>query len=261
MMSNHGTALERGFLDGPPANLIDGVFRPLPAGEVIISRNPAAPEEIAFQSGERLEDVEATVAAARRAQPAWFAMGKDARIEVLLRWKEVTAARAPRMAELITLEMGKVLSESRFEAGALAGKVDITLGEHSAGRIADYEVAAGETKSGLCRYKPHGVMAVLGPFNFPAHLPNGHLIPALLAGNAIILKPSEKTPGVGQALAEMAMDHGCTVAELIFGFALEVGMIPLTGTTNADNMRGDLGVFTLGLEPDEISCIENCAIG
>ena len=166
-MSNHGTALERGFLDGPPANLIDGEFLPLPAGDAITSRNPAAPDEIAFQSGERLEDVEATVAAARRAQPAWFAMGKAARIEVLLRWKEVTAARAPRMAELITLEMGKVLSESRFEAGALAGKVDITLGEHSAGRIADYEVAAGETKSGLCRYKPHGVMAVLGPFNFP----------------------------------------------------------------------------------------------
>ena len=207
-MSNHGTALERGFLDGPPANLIDGEFLPLPAGDAIISRNPAAPDEIAFQSGERLEDVEATVAAARRAQPAWFAMGKAARIEVLLRWKEVTAARAPRMAELITLEMGKVLSESRFEAGALAGKVDITLGEHSAGRIADYEVAAGETKSGLCRYKPHGVMAVLGPFNFPAHLPNGHFIPALLAGNAIILKPSEKTPGVGQALAEMAMEAG-----------------------------------------------------
>jgi diketogulonate reductase-like aldo/keto reductase len=62
-------------------------------------------------------------------------------------------------------------------------------------------------------------------------------------------------------LAEMAMDHGCTVAELIFGFALEVGMIPLTGTSNSDNMRGDLRVFALGLQPDEISCIENCATG
>ena len=62
-------------------------------------------------------------------------------------------------------------------------------------------------------------------------------------------------------LAEMAMDHGCTVAELIFGFALEVGMIPLTGTTNADNMRGDLRVFALGLQPDDISCIENCVTG
>ena len=54
------------------------------------------------------------------------------------------------------------------------------------------------------------------------------------------------------------MHHGCTVAELIFGFALEVGMIPLTGTTSSDHMQGDLRVFDLGLQPDEISCIENC---
>ena len=62
-------------------------------------------------------------------------------------------------------------------------------------------------------------------------------------------------------LAEVAMDHGCTVAELIFGFALEVGMIPLTGTTSSDHMQGDLRAFDLDLQPDEISCIENCATG
>ena len=47
------------------------------------------------------------------------------------------------------------------------------------------------------RHKPHGVLAVLGPFNFPAHLPNGHIVPALIAGNAVVFKPSEKTPAVG----------------------------------------------------------------
>jgi diketogulonate reductase-like aldo/keto reductase len=57
----------------------------------------------------------------------------------------------------------------------------------------------------------------------------------------------------------MATHHGCTVAELIFGFALEVGMIPLTGTTNSDHMQGGLRVFDLNLQPDEISYIENCA--
>ena len=50
------------------------------------------------------------------------------------------------------------------------------------------------------RHKPHGVMAVLGPYNFPAHLPNGHIVPALIAGNVVILKPSEKTPAVGERL-------------------------------------------------------------
>lgn len=214
-MSQHGTAIDRGLLDGPPANLIDGRFHPLPAGDVIASRNPSAPDDVVWQADERLADVDAAVAAARAAQPAWNALGRSAREAILRRWQEVTRERAPRMAELITLEMGKVLSESRFEANALAGKVDITLGEHSAGRISDYEVAAGETKSGHCRYKPHGVMAVLGPFNFPAHLPNGHFVPALLAGNAVILKPSEKTPGVGQALAEMAVEAGVPAG--IFG--------------------------------------------
>ena len=62
-------------------------------------------------------------------------------------------------------------------------------------------------------------------------------------------------------LAEMAVHHGCTLAELIFGFSLAVGMIPLTGTTSSDHMQGDLRAFDLDLQPDEISCIENCATG
>jgi len=62
-------------------------------------------------------------------------------------------------------------------------------------------------------------------------------------------------------LAEMAVHHGCTLAELIFGFSLAVGMIPLTGTTSSDHMQEDLRVFDLDLQPDEISCIENCATG
>ena len=53
------------------------------------------------------------------------------------------------------------------------------------------------------RHKPHGVLAVLGPYNFPAHLPNGHIVPALLAGNAVVFKPSEKTPAVGEFLANV----------------------------------------------------------
>ena len=73
----------------------------------------------------------------------------------------------------------------------------------SLGRVEGYEVPAGETRRGLCRFKPHGVMAVIGPFNFPAHLPNGHFVPALLTGNTVVFKPSEKTPAVGQLLAEL----------------------------------------------------------
>ncbi|MDG2134244.1 MAG: aldehyde dehydrogenase family protein, partial [Phycisphaerales bacterium] len=115
-MSQHGTAIDRGLLDGPPANLIDGRFHPLPAGDAIVSRNPSVPDDVVWQADERLADVDAAVAAARAAQPAWNALGRSAREAILRRWQEVTRERAPRMAELITLEMGKVLSESRFEA-------------------------------------------------------------------------------------------------------------------------------------------------
>src|SRR4029078_13548638 len=50
------------------------------------------------------------------------------------------------------------------------------------------------------RHKPHGVLAVLGPYNFPAHLPNGHIVPALITGTAVVFKPSEKTPAAGEFL-------------------------------------------------------------
>ena len=66
-----------------------------------------------------------------------------------------------------------------------------------------YDLAINYTRPGRCRFKPHGVMAVIGPFNFPAHLPNGHIIPALLAGNTVVFKPSDKTPAVGQLLSEL----------------------------------------------------------
>jgi succinylglutamic semialdehyde dehydrogenase len=58
------------------------------------------------------------------------------------------------------------------------------------------------------RHKPHGVLAVLGPYNFPAHLPNGHIVPALIAGNAVVFKPSEKTPAVGEFLVKLFVRAG-----------------------------------------------------
>ncbi len=96
--------------------------------------------------------------------------------------------------------------EAKGEASILAGKVDITLDNSTHGslaRVSDYEIELSETRRGVCRYRPHGVMAVIGPFNFPAHLPNGHIIPALAMGDTVVLKPSDKTPAVGQLIAEM----------------------------------------------------------
>lgn len=184
-----------------PSDFLDGSFAPLP-GDDICSTNPAAPAEVLWQGSPNAEHVDEAVAAARRAFESWSATTLDQRIEVLGRWREVSTRRAEEMAQLIMREMGKTLAEARFEAKALAGKVDITLDAVSVDRVRDYEVKVSDTRDGHCRFKPHGVMAVIGPFNFPAHLPNGHFVPALLTGNTIVFKPSEKTPAVGQLIAE-----------------------------------------------------------
>ncbi len=108
------------------------------------------------------------------------------------------------MARLIAQETGKTLWDARAEADLLAAKVDITLdtSEHSGlRRVGAFEFPLGASRTGRAFFRPHGVMAVLGPFNFPAHLPNGHIIPALALGNTVVFKPSDKTPAVGQTLA------------------------------------------------------------
>ncbi|MGI9013600.1 MAG: succinylglutamate-semialdehyde dehydrogenase [Phycisphaerales bacterium] len=186
----------------PSADYINGRFVPA-AGAALTSHNPADPREIVFCGATDITHVDAAVAAAREALPAWARLTIDDRADVLRRWQSVVRANIDRIATLITDEMGKTIAESRLEAGALAAKVDITLGTHSMARVQEYTVSVSDSRAGNCRYKPHGVMAVIGPYNFPAHLPNGHFVPALLMGNTVIFKPSEKTPAVGQLLAEL----------------------------------------------------------
>ncbi|MBL4592109.1 MAG: aldehyde dehydrogenase family protein, partial [Phycisphaerales bacterium] len=94
-------------------------------------------------------------------------------------------------------------------------------------RVSGFDFQLNETKNARCSFHPHGVMAVVGPFNFPAHLPNGHIVPALLMGNTVVFKPSEKTPAVGQMLVEMFDEALCSqgapegVLNLVHGAAEE----------------------------------------
>lgn len=190
-----------------PRNFIAGKWLPID-GNAIVSRNPAQPDQVVWSGSPDASHVDQAVAAAREAFPKWAALPMDERIEYLRRWQEVTKQHAEELAGLICDEMGKTMAETRFEANALAGKVDITLDEVSMNRVREYEVAVTQSRAGFCRYKPHGVMVVIAPFNFPAHLANGHFVPAMLMGNTIVLKPSEKTPAVGQKLAEMMEESG-----------------------------------------------------
>jgi succinylglutamic semialdehyde dehydrogenase len=172
-------------------------------GDAIVSTNPAQPDDIVWSGSPDPAFVDTAVRAAGGAFPGWAGRSLEDRIAFMRRWQEITTSRADEMARLICREMGKTMAESEFEAKALAGKVDITLDDISMNRVRGYDVKVSATRDGVCHFKPHGVMAVIGPFNFPAHLPNGHIIPALLLGNTIVFKPSEKTPAVGQLLAEM----------------------------------------------------------
>lgn len=194
-------------LSNGASDYIGGEFVAIP-GEALRSHNPARPEETVWQGSPRVDHVDLAVRAARETFDAWSTTPWEDRVDLIMRWKQVTARHADRIARLITAEMGKILAESRFEAGALGGKVEITLDEHSLDRVREYTVGVSDSRDGRCRYKPHGVMAVVGPFNFPAHLPNGHFVPALLMGNTVVFKPSDKTPGVGQLIAELLHEAG-----------------------------------------------------
>lgn len=188
-----------------PADLVDGRWVPL-SGEgagALESVNPAQPRETVWRGVPRSEHVGQAVAAARRALPLWAALSLEARGERLRAYAELCTRAVPEMAALITREVGKTLAESTLEAKLLAEKVAITLEPSVLARVQSFEVSAGPTREGRCRFKPLGVMGVIGPFNFPAHLPNGHIVPALLLGNTVVFKPSEKAPAVGQMLAQL----------------------------------------------------------
>jgi succinylglutamic semialdehyde dehydrogenase len=216
-----------------PSNLVGGIWHPI-AGSAVVSRSPDDPERVVFSCAAVPEHVDAAVAAARKALPAWSAMGREARFAVLRTYAEMAKAHAGKMAELLCDEVGKVMWECKAEAGLLATKVDITLDPAPEGgmrRVTDFNLGISATRTGRCHFKPHGVMAVLGPFNFPAHLPNGHIIPALAMGNTVVFKPSDKAPGVGQLLAELfdaaLKQHGAPagVVNLVQGGAEVAGKL------------------------------------
>ncbi|UXC91327.1 succinylglutamate-semialdehyde dehydrogenase [Sphingobium sp. RSMS] len=152
-------------------------------------------------------DVEAEVARACAAWPKWAAQPIAYRIETLRRFVNVVRANEEALADLIARETGKPLWDARTEVTAVMNKVDISVAAFSE-RTGQRRLEAAMGARQSVRHKPHGVMAVLGPYNFPAHLPNGHIVPALLAGNAVVFKPSEKTPAVGEMLVRFYHEAG-----------------------------------------------------
>jgi succinylglutamic semialdehyde dehydrogenase len=178
---------------------------------MLISHEPATGAELWRAP---VGDAETEVAAARAAFPDWARRPLDERIAVLRRFADLARERKEPFADLIARETGKPLWEARTEIDAVVNKVEISIRAHQE-RIGTRDLGAGAH----LRHKPHGVLAVLGPYNFPAHLPNGHMVPALLAGNAVVFKPSEKTPASGEMLIRLYREAGVPdgVARLLIG--------------------------------------------
>lgn len=151
----------------------------------------------------KLDHIDQACQAAKQAYLSWAKLSLQERKGYLLKLKDIFVAHESQMAELIARDTGKSLWDATTEAKALAGKIDITLNESIKLIQGERITNALPQVDGVIRFRSRGAMAVIGPFNFPAHLPNGHIIPALIAGNTIIYKPSEQTPAVAQLYAQM----------------------------------------------------------
>ena len=181
-------------------NYIAGKWQAGSGGE-FTSIDPASGQIVWQGAAASSAQVDAAYISARRAFSSWSRTPFETRQDLVLRFKELAIANKDKLAELIARETGKVLWDASGEAGVIGGKVDISLKSYAERTgVSNTQTAFGRAS---LQHRPHGVMAVLGPYNFPAHLPNGQIIPALIAGNTVVFKPSEQCPAVGEFLCDL----------------------------------------------------------
>ena len=146
-------------------------------------------------------NVDAEVATVAENWSIWASRPLTVRVETIRRFANVVRARATEFALLIARETGKPLWEARAEVDSVIARVEISIAAYSE-RTPQRRLQGAMGQRTAVRHKPHGVLAVIGPFNFPAQVPNSHICPALIAGNGIVFKPSEKTPACGDFLVD-----------------------------------------------------------
>ena len=203
-------------------------------GETLESLNPVSQDVIWQGRAATAAQVEAAVQAARGAFPAWASRPLDERIAVLEQFAAALKNHAEALGHCIGEETGKPLWETATEVTSMINKVAIS--------VQSYRERTGEKSgpladaSAVLRHKPHGVVAVFGPYNFPGHLPNGHIVPALLAGNCVVFKPSELTPKVAELTVKCWIEAGLPagVLNLLQG-ARDTG-VALAGNPGIDGL-------------------------
>ena len=184
---------------------INGVWTP-GRGAARTSRNPVTRETVWRGHDADAGQVAGAVAAARAAFPLWAKTPLQVRQEIAVRFAGLLEANKDALTEIIARETGKPRWEAGTEIAAMTGKVAISVKAYQS-RTGEQALPVADGMATL-RHRPHGVLAVFGPYNFPGHLPNGHIVPALLAGNTVVFKPSELTPLCGEAVAKLWQQAG-----------------------------------------------------
>ncbi|MBA5762728.1 succinylglutamate-semialdehyde dehydrogenase [Vibrio sp. 404] len=170
-------------------------------GECITSTSPYNGDVVWQSQSATAPQVNEAVSAARKAFIGWKKRTIIEREQIVQRFADLVKANSEQLAEVIAKETGKPLWETRTEVAAMAGKIAISIrAYHERTGEAQRELAGNQI---VLRHRPLGVMAVFGPYNFPAHLPNGHIVPAILAGNTVVFKPSEQTPWTGEVAMKL----------------------------------------------------------
>jgi len=226
------------------------------------STSASDPEKVVWEGSSATgANVDLAFAAARRAFESWSELPFDERIAIARSYAEIVKANAESFAETISAEMGKPLWESKTEVGAVVGKVELAIDALQTRRRTT-TTTIGEMDA-VTRYKPHGTMGVLGPFNLPAHLPNGHIVPAILAGNTVVFKPSELTPRIGETMIKFWEQAGIPrgVINLVQG-GRETGVAlvraeELDGLLFTGSSRAGIALNTeLASQPQKIVALE-----
>lgn len=175
-------------------------------GIAMASSNPVDDNPLWHGQGADSNQVAQAVDAARAAFKSWRALTPENRYHYVNQFVEALKQEKATLAELITLESGKALWDATTEVGAMIGKGDISWRAYQERTgVVDKAIAQGTLR---IQHKPHGVLGVFGPYNFPGHLPNGHIIPALIAGNCVVYKPSELTPAVAEWVVRLWQSVG-----------------------------------------------------
>ncbi len=206
----------------------------------LVSYNPATDEVVGQVPVTPAHEIAAVVDCARAAQPAWSRIGLAARAEALRPAGEAILARSDELGALLTAEMGKPLREATSEVrscgAGLAGGLDEIIEALSPQTLTD-----SRTRTTLYR-DPYGVCATISPWNFPMSMAHGMSVPALMAGNTVVIKPSEETPLIAQAWAEILAEHLPTdVIQIVHGadaqgkalVAADVDLVAFTGSRAA----------------------------